>query len=263
MVFEFFLVGKAVTKSFNMGGNYLKELFFTFEWKKFIKELNGYSYNFKQDKSKIFIKEVIFPSIPYSLKKVIQLILRRKTDFILNKSFLKKLGIKNVDVKSIIDYLGKVKTKEFHYFSINMPLNQMVFEILDRSTANFDVEVRYPFFDKRLIEFCYSIPTEMKIKYGWDRYIMRIAMGNILPPEIQWRHQKANLSNVYKRNLTLFEENTLKRIICDNNKIINDYVDLETLQSTFKKYKSGKKQDLFDIWLVILLYFWIKFIYTK
>ena len=245
------------------GGNYLKELFFTFKWEKFIRELNGYSHDFKQSRSKIFIKEVIFPSIPYSIKKFISLILGRRTDSILNKSFLKKLKIKNVDINSVVDYLGKIKTKKFHYFSINMHLNKMVFEIIDRGTANFNIEVRYPFFDKRLIEFCYSIPTEMKIKYGWDRYIMRIAMDNILPPEIQWRHQKANLSNVYKRNLMLFEENTLKQIIYDDNTVISEYVDLENLQFAFEKYRSKKKQDLFDIWLVIVLYFWIKFTYSS
>ena len=62
-----------------------------------------------------------------------------------------------------------------------------------------------------MVEFCYSLPIEMKIKYGWERYVMRLAMQDILPPEIQWRKQKANLSHMYKRNLILFEEKALNK----------------------------------------------------
>jgi hypothetical protein len=36
--------------------------------------------------------------------------------------------------------------------------------------------MRYPFWDKRMIEFCLSLPPEQKIKKGWTRMIMRRAM---------------------------------------------------------------------------------------
>jgi len=239
------------------GGNYTRELFFTFNWKKLIEELKGHSQNFNKSKYKIFIKEVVFPSIPYFMKKFIRLILRKNTGFILNENFLKKVGIKKVDINNTTDHFGKIKTKEYHYLSINSSLNQTIFGIIDRSTAIFNIEERYPFFDKRLVEFCYSLPTEMKIKHGWGRYIMRIAMENILPPDIQWRPRKANLSNVYKRNLMLFEKNTIIKTIYMDNESIKNYVNLESIQATFEKYESGKGQNLFEIWLVILIYLWI------
>ncbi|MGI6483992.1 MAG: asparagine synthase-related protein [Methanobacterium sp.] len=76
----------------------------------------------------------------------------------------------------------------------------------DKRAAAFNVEDRYPFLDKRLVEFCYAIPTEMKFKFGWSRYILRIAMTGILPIENQWRVSKANLNPVYKKNLLMFEK---------------------------------------------------------
>jgi hypothetical protein len=63
-------------------------------------------------------------------------------------------------------------------------------EILDYASGVFSIEMRYPFWDKRMIEFCLSLPPEQKIKKGWTRMIMRRAMEGILPPEIQWRPGK-------------------------------------------------------------------------
>ncbi len=71
---------------------------------------------------------------------------------------------------------------------------------MDNIFAKHNIEPRYPFLDKRLIEFCYSLPTDMKVKFGWSRYILRIAMDGILPQEIQWRPFKAEANNIYQNN---------------------------------------------------------------
>ena len=230
---------------------------FTLKWSKLIEELKSHSHNFKQSTYKIFITAVVFTSIPYSIKKIINSILKQNAYPLLNKNFLLNSGIEETDYIKVINNLGKMKTKEYHYSSINNHFNQTIFGTMDRSTSSFNIEHRYPFFDKRLIEFCYSIPTEMKIKNGWDRYVMRIAMENILPPEIQWRHQKANLSHIYKRNLILFEKNTLKKIIQTDKKIFKKFIDIKIIQTIFKNYESENGQNLFGFWLVTLLYFWI------
>ena len=77
----------------------------------------------------------------------------------------------------------------------------------DKLASNFSIEPRYPYFDKRFIEFCYAIPNEIKFKYGWNRFIQRAAMNKILPSEIQWRIQKTNFNPIYERNLLLEFDN--------------------------------------------------------
>lgn len=251
--------GEGGDETVSHGGNYIRELLFTFKFNKFIKELKETSNNSNENIYMLMIREVIFPSIPYFIKKYIKIIFKKNTVSIINKNFIENSGIGNVDFNRFLDKIGKLKTKEYHYFSINNPLNQTVFGITDRSASIYNIEERYPFYDKRVIEFCYALPTEMKIKHGWDRYVLRIAMQDILPPEIQWRSQKANLSYVYKRNLLLYEKNTIDHIVYDDNIIIKNYVDIKTIKTILEEYKSGKKEKLFDFWLVILIYLWIKY----
>ena len=55
----------------------------------------------------------------------------------------------------------------------------------------FSLETRYPLFDHRLVEFCASLPTDLKIR-GWfdTKYIFKKAMENVLPHEIVHRQDK-------------------------------------------------------------------------
>ena len=238
-------------------GYYLRELLLNFDLRKFVQELNGNSNKFDEDKYKIFINEIVFPSTPYFIKKLLRKLFNKNPN-ILNEDFHKKLDL-GTEKNIFLDHLGKLDTKEYHYFSINNPLSQTIFGIIDRSASISNIEERFPFYDKRIVEFCYSLPIEMKINYGWERYIMRLAMQDILPSEIQWRKQKSNLSHMYKRNLILYEEQTLEKMIYEDHEIIEDYVNLDNIKNIFENYKSGKKENLFDFWLVVLIYYWIKY----
>ena len=42
-------------------------------------------------------------------------------------------------------------------------------------------------------------------------------------------------------------------------KVIENYVDLKNIKILFNNYRSGKNENLFDLWLVILTYYWIKY----
>ena len=82
----------------------------------------------------------------------------------------------------------------------------------------------------------------MKFKFGWDRYIIANCNAKYFTAEIQWRSQKSNLSNIYKRNLILFEKNILEKIVYDDNKVIKNYVNLDEIQDIYNKYESGNNR---------------------
>jgi asparagine synthase (glutamine-hydrolysing) len=242
------------------GQNYIRELAVSLKWKKLMLEIEGRSNNLKMNKYKIIFDKIIFPSIPNYLKKRIRLYLNRHTNKILNQDFLYSI-LERYD-ENFVNEIHKIETfnsKEFHYYVINnISHHSTVFEPVDRVCGANSIESRYPFFDKRLIEFCYAIPTELKLKFGWDRYILRLAMTNILPKEIQWRPDKTDLSPVYKKNL-LLNDKRLEKIISKENINIMEFIDFDELNNDFEKYKSGDNSvNLFNIWLLILSSLWLE-----
>jgi asparagine synthase (glutamine-hydrolysing) len=62
-------------------------------------------------------------------------------------------------------------------------------------------EVRYPYLDRRLVEFLISIPTEQLLRPGQRRSLMRRALSGILPPEILQRKTKSGSSRYYSSAL--------------------------------------------------------------
>jgi asparagine synthase (glutamine-hydrolysing) len=57
----------------------------------------------------------------------------------------------------------------------------------DRVAMAASVEGRYPFLDHRVIEFANRLPARWKIRGLQEKYILRRAVGDWLPPHIAWR----------------------------------------------------------------------------
>jgi asparagine synthase (glutamine-hydrolysing) len=60
----------------------------------------------------------------------------------------------------------------------------------DRASMAFSREVRFPFFDYRLMEAALALPLDYKIGDGWTKHILRLAAEPFLPKEITWRKGK-------------------------------------------------------------------------
>jgi asparagine synthase (glutamine-hydrolysing) len=60
----------------------------------------------------------------------------------------------------------------------------------DRNSMAHSIEARVPFTDYRLVDYVFSIPLVYKIHCGWTKWILRLAVRDLLPPEIVWRRDK-------------------------------------------------------------------------
>jgi asparagine synthase (glutamine-hydrolysing) len=60
----------------------------------------------------------------------------------------------------------------------------------DALSMAFSVEVRAPFLDHRLVEFCFSLPFDEKIRNGRTKSLLRRALHDVLPPVVRDRRRK-------------------------------------------------------------------------
>ena len=148
-----------------------------------------------------------------------------------------------------------------HYKIITSGLQVYALEVLDKAAAAFSIEQRYPFWDKRLVEFCLAIPAEQKLNKGWSRMIMRRAMKNILPVEVQWRTSKMDFTPNFSNNLVYSERKYLYELIFQDSALIDKYVDIEALQKFYQRLISEKDlqttQNMFFIWQLVCLKLWL------
>jgi asparagine synthase (glutamine-hydrolysing) len=64
----------------------------------------------------------------------------------------------------------------------------------DLNAMNFSIESRVPFLDHNLVEATLSLPSEMKIKNGYTKHILRESLKDILPTKISGRIDKKGFS---------------------------------------------------------------------
>ena len=60
----------------------------------------------------------------------------------------------------------------------------------DRNSMAFSIESRTPFLDYRLVEFCFSLPSEFKISGAETKLVLRRAMSGLMPREVVERKDK-------------------------------------------------------------------------
>jgi asparagine synthase (glutamine-hydrolysing) len=125
---------------------------------------------------------------------------------------------------------------------LNQALYAYTLEIADKASAAFELEARYPFFDRRLMEFCVALPAEQKLGNGWNRYIQRRAMSGILPPDIQWRPRKGNLSPNFYLRLLDFERERLEELSLRGSIELAPFIDADAVRSAYTAYQNNHAQ---------------------
>jgi asparagine synthase (glutamine-hydrolysing) len=138
--------------------------------------------------------------------------------------------------------------REAHYRMLTHSMHAFALETHDGAAAAFAIEKRYPFWDKRLVEFCLGLPSTQKINQGRTRVVLRRAMEGVLPPSIQWREGKTNFIPSLDYGIRTFERGQLDDVISGMSGVLADYVDIPALSQVRERFlKTDVPTDPFDI----------------
>ena len=130
---------------------------------------------------------------------------------------------------------------EAHWRGVRSPLYQYALEMADKGAARFRLEPRYPFFDRRLIEFCVALPLEQRLSQGWTRVILRRAMEGVLPAQVQWRAAKQDLSPNFSRGLRVEDHALVERALARSSPHLGNYVNWSALRAAHHRFGAGSR----------------------
>lgn len=176
---------------------------------------------------------------------------------LLNPSFIARLGL-DIHLNS---RSGQARTeRENHCQRLTGIGMSQALELLDKVSLAHDVEVRFPFWDKRLIEYCVSLPPSQKIFQGWTRMVMRRAMAGILPDLIQWRVDKTDMHPGFEQTLLNYEQVRLEELIIHQSSSLAEYVNLSALREAYDRFKlrTANDQETNLIWRAVTLGLWLQ-----
>ncbi len=121
------------------------------------------------------------------------------------------------------------------------------------------VEVRDPFLDRRLMEFCLALPASQKIRQGRTRVVARHALGSLLPPEIRDRPGKAPLDLMLGSALAVYGRERLGRLMKEAVSVLAPYVPAESIRRAHRGYlERGAPADVSRVWRLAMLTLWLR-----
>ncbi len=108
--------------------------------------------------------------------------------------------------------------------------------IWQENGAGFGIDVRDPTYDKRLLEFCLSIPDDQYHRDGKDRYLIRRAMTGLMPNTVLDNNRRGlQAADIVKRTQANFDETeaALRRI--ERSALAGEYLDLPLMRRTLER----------------------------
>jgi asparagine synthase (glutamine-hydrolysing) len=263
------------------GTGYLRELARARRWQTLFKEARGYARHFDN----LTTREVFWTTVEcHGLHPRARRVVRfgRKAANAAGRRMRNVLGVANeagpndyVDMSFLRrigfeDYIKQVRLKnqipkvqnerDNHYRRLSDAGIPSLLEILSNVASAFSIETRFPFWDKRLAEFCLAIPSNQKLHDGWNRIVMRRAMQNILPAAVQWRGGKLDISQGLKYGLWTFERKRFERVIMKEAETIEPYVHIDVLRQALNRFLENKASgtDMYSIWKSVSLALWLQ-----
>jgi asparagine synthase (glutamine-hydrolysing) len=124
--------------------------------------------------------------------------------------------------------------------AIDHPYLTVGIERYNRVASALAIEPRHPFLDRRVVEFCITLPSGQKMNQGWPKAIMRRSMADRLPDSVRWRIGKQNLGWAFTKELMNNMQERLKIAITENIDILLKFVDGDSVHNACRSYFDGK-----------------------
>src|SRR5271167_432776 len=125
----------------------------------------------------------------------------------------------------------------------------------DQMSMACSIESRVPFLDHRFVEFAASVPSHMKLRGREGKYILKKAVGDLLPQSIIYR-KKLGFPTPVHDWLLHDRARVLINYLRDRDGILAAYVKAEFLEDLLQRHYNGQHDATDRIWRLLNLQVW-------
>ncbi|HRN70235.1 MAG TPA: asparagine synthase-related protein [Candidatus Woesebacteria bacterium] len=183
---------------------------------------------------------------------------------------LQKLSInKSVPVSSVLNQHFSNKFNKERFFVISDNLKKRLQEDIfknslpsllryeDRNTMRFSLEGRVPFLDINLVRYLFSLSDKAIIKNGWNKYILRKAVADLLPEKIYKRRNKIGFTTP-EQEWFLRMKNRIYGIFMSESFMNRPYFNQPEVVKAFREFVEGKNDDTLLFWRLLNVEMWLR-----
>src|SRR4030042_474324 len=145
---------------------------------------------------------------------------------------------------------------KLQYLDMRLYLQESILVKVDRASMACSLEVRAPFLDHELVEFVMSLPSKWKLRGFTSKYILKKAMGNLLPEEVINRPKKG-----FGVPIAKWVKGPLKELFEDllsYNRIKREgFLNPEHVKTLLQDHLLNKKDNRKQLWTLLVWELWV------
>ncbi len=178
-----------------------------------------------------------------------------QTADILQPGFLRDLDTDPfAPVKRWASQAPRERGRREQYVELNTVLPDSVLMKVDKMSMACGLEVRPPFLDHRVVEFCYSLPTRAKLRGLTTKWLLKRAMRDRLPPGIAMRAKQG--FSIPMKNWIRGEMQQLTRDEVFSSRLIGEHFRRESLERLWREHQSRRHNHAHLFWTLLNLALW-------
>ena len=127
----------------------------------------------------------------------------------------------------------------------------------DHITMRYGRELRLPFLDYRIVEFCFWLPAEHKIQNGSQKFALRQLMKGIIPDDVQGRQKKA-FGAIQSEWFRQYFGQEIGDLLASDSFRARNFWNHKKLAEEVEKFFKGELDNSFFIWQCFNLELWFK-----
>jgi asparagine synthase (glutamine-hydrolysing) len=125
----------------------------------------------------------------------------------------------------------------------------------DRMSMAASIESRVPFLDHTLVEFAARIPDNLKIRGRTQKYVLKAAVSDLLPPDIVHR-KKMGFPTPLAQWLRHPSAEPLYARLRSADGLLAAHLDLRQVDALIERHRSGREDATDRIWRLLNLQLW-------
>lgn len=185
---------------------------------------------------KLLEEAYIIPLIPVVLRRRLSRLLRDPTigGLLTPRCF-------NIPPPDHADSSHKFRTETSSeiYLAVTEGLNSVYRVTQDTYASYTGIDWRFPFYDRRLIDFLLSVPPSYMFRGGFSRCLIRQYMKGLLPEKIRRRTTKCHLGDIQERGIQEKERRRIQELINDSRAVEMGLVNPDALKKAWESCWNG------------------------
>jgi asparagine synthase (glutamine-hydrolysing) len=165
---------------------------------RFIREVRGGSAPLGWDRGAL-IDYGLRPLIPEAVKRLARPFVRFRPPPWIPAAFARRVGLRERLRASAGRVVGRIADPLVRESvqRVTAGGEALAHELVDRMGARAGLELRSPFYDRRVLECMLSLPDDLRLRGGRSKFVLREAMAGILPERVRTRTDKAGMEHMF------------------------------------------------------------------